>query len=339
MSKRAAVAWAVPALLLVPAGSLTLVRLSDPAAGLLVQVQAFTPFALVPYALAVAVLGVLLARRSTRRLLPVAGTVPVGALVVVPAVVAVVVAGALHVSWLLPSYAGEGRAPAPAAGPADEVVVLSTNLYFGRGDGAAVVREVAAREVDVLVVSEVTRSSLAAMEAAGLDDLLPHRTGRPGRTYEGTMVFSGEPFESAGLVPGTRFDNLLVRTGGLDLLAAHPAAPLDPGAWAEDHAVLREVVTDQRPDVVVGDLNATLDHGPVRALVAAGYRDSAELLNTGLTTTWPVNGFFPVLGLLPPTAAIDHLLLAPGWTATSTATVEVPRTDHLAIVATVLPAA
>ncbi len=331
MSKPAAVAWAVPGLLLVPAALLTLVRLTDPGAGLLVQLQAFTPFALVPYALALAVLAVLLARRGTRRLLPVA----------LPVVLAVpvVAAGALHVSWLLPSYSGEGRDPAPAAGPGDEVVVLSTNLFFGRGDGAAVVREVAERGVDVLVASEVTPPTLAAMEAAGIDDLLPHRAGRTGQTYEGTMVFSAEPFESASLVPGTRFDNLLVRTGGVDLLAAHPAAPLDPEDWAEDHDVLRDVVLAERPDLVVGDLNATLDHAPVRALVAAGYRDSAELLNTGLTTTWPVNGFFPVLGLLPPTAAIDHLLLGPGWTATSTATVEVPRTDHLAIVATVLPAA
>ncbi len=327
MSKPVALAWALLGLLLVPAGLLTLVRLTDPGAGLLVQLQAFTPFALGAYAPALAVLGVLLARRGTRPLLPAA------------LAVSVLAAGALHVAWLLPSYSGEGREPAPAAGPGDEVVVLSANLYFGRGDGAAVVREVAERGVEVLVASEVTPPTLAAMEAAGLDDLLPHRAGRTGASYEGTMVFSREPFESADLVPGTRFDNLLVRTGGLDLLAAHPAAPLDPDDWAEDHAVLREVVTDQRPDVVVGDLNATLDHGPVRALVAAGYRDSAELLNTGLSTTWPVNGFFPVLGLLPPTAAIDHLLLGPGWTATSTATVEVPETDHLAIVATVLPAA
>ncbi len=313
-------------LLLVPAAALTVLRMTDPSAGLLVQAQAFTPFALVPYALASALLGVLLARRGPRRLLPAGVTV------------LVLVAAGLHVTWLLPSYTGEGRAPSPAAGPDDEVALLSTNLYFGRGDGAAVVREVAERDVDVLVASEVTPRTLGAMEDAGLDTLLPHRAGRTGETYEGTMVFSAEPFERVEPVGGTRFDNLLVRTGGLDVLAAHPAAPLDPDDWAEDHARLRDVVVAERPDVVVGDLNATLDHAPVRALVAEGYRDSAELLNTGLTATWPVNGFFPVLGLLPPTAPIDHLLLAPSWTATSTGTVAVPGTDHLAIVTTLLPA-
>ncbi len=314
-------------LLLVPAGALTLVRLTDPAVGLLVQLQAFTPYALVPYALVLGVLGVLLLRRGTRR--------PASA----GLAVVVLVATALHVSWLLPSYAGQGREPAPAAGPADEVVILGANLFFGRGEGAAVVRQVADRGVDVLVASEVTPRTLAAMEAAGIDALLPHRAGRPGETNEGTMVFSASPFASVEQVAGTRFDNLLVRTAGLDLLAAHPAAPLDPDDWAGDHAVLGDVVRAARPDVVVGDLNATLDHGPVRALVARGYRDSAELLNAGLTATWPADGLYPVLGLLPPTAPIDHVLLAPGWTATSTGTVGVPGSDHLALVVTVLPAA
>lgn len=322
-----AVLTVVLVLLLVPAGALTVLRTTDPSAGLLVQAQAFTPFALVPYALAAVVLGVLLARRGPRR------PVPAGVAVLV------LVAAGLHTAWLLPSYTGEGRVPSPTAGLEDEVVVLSTNLYFGRGDGAAVVREVAGRDVDVLVASEVTPRTLAALEDAGLGDLLPHRAGRTGETYEGTMVFSADPFERVEPVAGTRFDNLLVRTGGLDVLAAHPAAPLDPEDWAADHAVLHDVVVAEQPDVVVGDLNATLDHAPVRALVAEGYRDSAELLNTGLTATWPVNGFFPVLGLLPPTAPIDHLLLAPGWTASSTGTVAVPGTDHLAIVSTVVPTA
>ncbi len=327
MSKPAVTAWTSLALLVVPAVTLTVVRLVDPEAGLLVQLQAFTPFALVPYALALALLLVLLARRALPR-----------ALLVPPAVLVLLGAG-LHLSWVAPSYVGEGREPATGAGAGEGVVVLSTNLYQGRGDGAAVVRESAERGVHLLVASEVTPGTLAAMERAGLDEVLPHRAGSPGEQYEGTMVFSREPFEDVRLVSGTAFDNLLVRTGGLEVLAAHPAAPLDPDIWREDHARLREVVAAEGPDVVVGDLNATLDHAPVRALLAEGYRDSAELLNAGLVTTWPANGLYPVVGLLPPTTAIDHLLLAPGWTATETGTVEVPDSDHLAVVATVVPAA
>lgn len=327
MSKPVVTAWASLVLLVVPAATLTVVRLVDPEAGLLVQLQAFTPFALVPYALAVAVLLVLLARRVLSRAL------------LVPSTVLVLLGAGLHLSWVAPSYVGEGREPASGAGAGEGVVVLSSNLYRGRGDGAAVVRESVERGVDVLVASEVTPRMLAAMERAGLEEVLPHRAGSPGEKYEGTMVFSSEPIKDVRPVSGTAFDNLLVRTGGLEVLAAHPAAPLDPDAWREDHARLREVVAAERPDVVVGDLNATLDHAPVRSLLAEGYRDSAELLNAGLATTWPANGLYPGLGLLPPTTAIDHLLLAPGWTVTETGTVEVPRTDHLAIVATVVPAA
>lgn len=327
MPKPALVAWTLVVLLAVPAAALTLVRLTDPGAAVLVQLQAYTPFALLPYALVLVVLLVVLVRGLARR-------------VVALPVLALVVAGtALHASWLVPSYAGGGREPDLAGSGADGVVVLSTNLYFGRGDGAAVVQESAERGVDVLVGSEVTPRTLAAMEGAGLDELMPHRAGRTGDSFEGTMVFSREPITDVRPISGTTFDNLLVTTAGIELLAAHPAAPLEPDDWREDHAVLREVVEAQQPDVVVGDLNATLDHAPVRALVEAGYRDSAELLDAGLVATWPANGLYPVVGLFPPSAPIDHLLLAPSWTATATGTVEIPDTDHLAITTTVVPAA
>ena len=324
MTRRAALAGALLGGLLLAGSVLTGARLLDPRSELGVQLQAYTPVAVLPYAVALVVLLVLAVRRATRR-----------PALLVPVLVALVGLG-LHAAWLAPSFAGEGREPAPGAVP---TVVLSANVYFGRGDGRVLVREAADRGADVLVVSEVTPRTLAEMEDAGVDDLLPHRAGRPQAENEGTMVFSRRPISGATPVPGTSFDNLLVRTGGLAVLAAHPAAPLDPAAWREDHAALLALVRRERPDVVVGDLNATLDHAPVRALVDAGYRDSAELLNAGLQPTWPANGLYPVLGLLPASAPIDHLLLAPGWTATRTGTVEVPRTDHLALIAAVVPAA
>ncbi len=310
--------WVLVVLLTVPAGVLTVVRLTDPGSAAGVQLQAFTPYAVVPYVLALVVLGWGASRSASRH----------GALLVP----GVLVAGGLvlHLTWLAPLYLGDERAP--AAGPG--VTVMSTNLFFGRGDGAEVVREVAARGVDVLVVSEVTGETVAELRDAGLDTEMPYHAGTPGSAVEGTMVFSRTPVTPEATIGGTSFDNLVVRTAGMTLVAAHPAAPLDPVAWREDHAAILAAVVDRSPDVVVGDLNATLDHAPLRAMVTAGYRDAAELLGTGLGPTWPANGLYGPLGLLPPLVPIDHVMLAAGWTATGLERVEIARTDHLALVAT-----
>ena len=324
MRSRSVVAyWVVFSLLLAPAGVLTLVRLTDPASEVGVQLQAFTSYAVVPYVLALVLLG-WGAWRSTSR----------HAALLVP-VVLVVGGLVLHLVWLAPLLLGEQRAPAAGRG----VSLMSTNLFFGRGDGAEVVREVAGRGVDVLVASEVTRDTLAEMEEAGLDTALPYRVGTPGVAVEGTMVFSRTPITPVSTVAGTTFANLVVRTEGMTLVAAHPAAPLDPVAWRDDHAAILAAVVDGAPDVIAGDLNATLDHAPLRALETAGYRDAAELLNSGLGPTWPANGLYGPLGFLPPLVPIDHVVVSSGWTATRLERVEIADTDHLALVADLARAA
>lgn len=327
MSPRAtAVLVALVVALLVPALLLTGIRLGDPRTGLLIQLGAFTPFALAPYLLAALIGGVALLRGSGPR-----------TLLAVPVVVAA--AGlVVHLAWVAPLVTGGQRAPVPGAEP---VVLMSSNVFFGRGDGAAVVREATEADVDVLVLSEVTVDTVAAMEAAGVDERFPHRVGAPGATESnvGTMVWSRTPVTLEEDLAGTTFDNLVVRTAGLRLVAAHPAAPLDPEEWREDHARILEAVRQRRPDVVVGDLNATLDHRPVRRLLDAGYRDAAELTNAGLQPTWPANGKYPVLGRFPPSAPIDHVLVGQAWTATGTGRVVVPDSDHLAVLSSLAPAA
>lgn len=323
MRARAVTFWLLVLGLLAPGGVLTLARLSDPVSQLGLQAVAFTPYALVLYAATLIVVLFAAVRRHRSRLLLLPG--------------ALALAGLLgHAVWAAPLVSGEGRAPAAGAEP---VTVMSSNLYYGRGDGTAVVLDAARRDVDVLVVSEVTARTLAEMERAAVAALYPYRAGEAGDANEGTMVFSRTPVSDVEVVAGTTFDNLLVRTGGLSLLAAHPAAPLDPEDWRRDHDLLRAAVARARPDVVVGDLNATFDHAPLRTLAEAGYRGSLELLDGGLAPTWPANGLYEPLRLFPPLVRIDHVLLAPGWTVGRADTLEIPDTDHLAVLATVLRSA
>jgi len=308
-------------LLLAPAALLTLFRLTEPPWARAVQAVAFTPLGLPLYAVALVLLVVVMLVRRT---------------VAVPYTVTAGLAATglvLHAGWFAPELTGD--VPEPAAG-AEPLVVMTSNLLKGGADTAAVMNQVRDRDVDLLVVNEITESSLAAMDAAGLKTLLPFREGRPGvdGTVAGTMVFSNEPTELVDSLD-TAMGSLVVDTDDLRLFAVHPSTPVSPAMWRDDHATILAAVDDHDPDLMVGDFNATPDQAPMRALEDAGYRDSVELTNGGFQPTWPVNGAFGALGLLGPLAPIDHVLVSDDWAVTETETAELDGSDHMPVIATV----
>lgn len=320
--------WLVAAGLALPAVPLTLNRLLDAEAGAAVRMMSFTPLATPWYAADVLLVGTALAtgRAGPRR-------------VVAPVLAGLVAGLGLHVWWLAPQFVGAGPAPADGATP---LVVMTTNFYAGDADAAEVVRVAEARDVGLLVVNEITFGTLAQMEEAGIDDLLPYRIGEPNGAVDGTMVFSREPFgESTRLA--TTFQSWQVSVGegedALTLLAVHPVAPVAPAGastWRAEHATLLAAAQDSGAGLVLGDLNGTSDHAPMRAWRDAGYRDSLELVNAGWSPTWPSNGITPVPGLHPPAVIqIDHVLVGPSLAVTDSSTVDVPGSDHRAVIATV----
>lgn len=308
-------------LLLLGSTALTLTRLLQPGVGPALQLVAFTPFGLLGHGAALLLAVLLLARAPAAR----RATAPLAAVAAVGVV--------LHAVWFAPQVGGQ--APAPAAG-GERRVVMGANLLQGGADAATVVRLVREQEVEVLAASEITVETLRGLEAAGIDELLPHRAGEPGErgSVLGTMVFSVEPVELVAEVP-TFSETLLVRTGGLEVLAVHPSPPTLPERWREDAASVVDAVRTHEPDVVVGDFNATDDHRPLLELRDDGWLSAARLRNAGWAPTWPAGGTYGLLGALGPLARIDHVLVAPGWTATAYADHVVPGTDHRAVVATV----
>ncbi|MBB6626694.1 endonuclease/exonuclease/phosphatase family protein [Nocardioides sp. KIGAM211] len=336
MRARGVVLGLAALVVLAPAAFLTVVRATDPGSGRLIRAESFTPLALPAYAvvLVVALLVLVLARRrGGGRGRGVAGAGP--ALVALVALVGLV----LHAVWFAPRLLGAN--PPPADG-ARTLVVMTANLYAGHADGIELVRTASEEDVDVLVVEEVTTEELADMEAAGLADLFPFRIGEAhALDADGTMVFSRTLLGTAEPVD-TGHESWLVRVtdpdvgDALTLLVVHPYAPTEPAQWRADHAAIRAAVEDADPDLVVGDFNATLDHPPMRALGDLGLRSVAELANEGWQPTWPSNGIRGLLGVgLPPLVQIDHVLVGRRLAALGTHTVDVPGTDHRAVVAEV----
>ena len=311
--------WVAVAAVLAPALLLTSTRLVEPHGGFWIKVEAFTPLALALYAVAVLLVGVrlLLQRRWRTAALPVA---------------LVAVAGlGVHAWWYSPQLTG---ANPPAAAGATPIVVMTSNLLNGGADGIEIVRTASDADVDLLVVEEVNPAVLADMDRAGLADLLPYRVGDPGPGAAGTMAFSRVELTDTGTVP-TYFGGWTFRMGELTVAAVHPFPPTDADLWYDDQAAVVRTVTTLKPDLVVGDFNATADHAPMRALAEAGFRDVGELANQGWQPTWPTRGVFDVLGL--PLAQIDHVLVGEDLAAVGMETLAVPGSDHRAVVATVAP--
>jgi endonuclease/exonuclease/phosphatase family metal-dependent hydrolase len=224
--------------------------------------------------------------------------------------------------WLAPRFLPDG-----ADVPADAVRVRvgTLNLHAGRADPAAVVALVRAQRLDVLAVQEATPDGVRALDEAGLSRLLPHQELHP---EVDSSLYSALPLTRAGLLdrpttwPQTTAE---ITLGGraVRLIAVHTLYPVEhPARWAADLAALRP---EARPDaVLLGDLNATLDHADARALLAAGLVDVHAELGRGWAPTWPA---------AVPLAQLDHVLHGSGLAATSVTEHDVPGTDHRAVVA------
>ena len=220
----------------------------------------------------------------------------------------------MHAYWASGPFVG--TSPAEAAG-GGRVQVMTANLRFGEADTAQLVEVVVSHDVDVLVLEEVTPPALAGLESAGLDRVLPHRAGRPAPgTPRGTMVFSRTRLSHVHRL-ATRFDSysldvsLAGPRGTLHLLAVHPRPPKgDIRHWHDDQAVVRRAAAGlSGPSVIAGDLNATMDHAPLRELAGRGYDDAATQATSGWQPTWPSAGIVSPLGLdVPSLVAIDHVM-------------------------------
>nr|WP_241248762.1 endonuclease/exonuclease/phosphatase family protein [Nocardioides sp. KC13] len=206
---------------------------------------------------------------------------------------------------------------------------MTTNLLEGRGDIDTVVEAVRRHKVDVLAVQEITPEAFTEL-IGKLRDQLPYQIGEAAPGTAGTMLFADEPITKARRIE-TAMGSWVADVGERRVVVAHPAPPT-LASWPAEQELIIEEAAAEKPDLVLGDLNASLDHHTVRQLLDdAEVSDAARASNAGWQPTWPVDGFAGVP--LPPSTAIDHVLISDALVALATETIEVPGSDHLALVA------
>lgn len=220
-----------------------------------------------------------------------------------------------------------------AAGP--RVTVATANVFIGHADPAALERRAAASGVDVFAIQENTRRWDAAMLRSRLAQRFPYRLTVPGREgrADGLAILSRWELErvppptgdarSLGAylrVPGAR--------GLVQIRSVHPFPPFDAHNLACWRRCTRALASSQRSaqqTILAGDWNATLDHHPMRDLMASGFRDAAEERGLGWRPTWS-NGSWGAL-------TIDHVLVTRGIAVEGVAAHDEPESDHDVLIA------
>ncbi len=234
---------------------------------------------------------------------------------------------------LVPRLLSEEQPPADG----DRLRIMSLNLYIGRADPRTVVRIAREQKVDVLVMPELTEPEAAALDAAGLADLLPNRVYDTDTSGSGTGVVSRYGLRKIVLMDETTLAQPSVVVDmpsqqDVELTAVH----IEPGVrsghagtWRKELGELPRPTPGERVRILAGDFNASFDHAAFRAIVDRGYADAAESTGKGLTPTW---SSWPS----GPPVTIDHILADDRCAFGSYAVFDVPGSDHSALVSEII---
>ncbi|WP_243841395.1 endonuclease/exonuclease/phosphatase family protein [Mycobacterium sp. DL592] len=278
-----------------------------------------------PYVTLVALLGLCLAASCRRVALSIAA---VGVLVATLAV---------QVSWY---YLGRPV----TIGEHVSLRVLSSNLRYGQADPSFLVG-LAKDGADVITLSELTPEAVQRFQQAGIDKTFPYSQLIPSAGAGGIGMWSRYPLTSLSAprhrgvtIPVARLQIPGLATEPL-LASVHVTSPV-----AEEHNTVAEWRSGMASAkaqlanfadsagfgavIVGGDYNSTPDMLQFRELLTDGYRDAVEQLGAGFAPTFPSNRWYP------PLITIDHILTH-NAAASSIRTVEVPGSDHRALLATI----
>lgn len=227
------------------------------------------------------------------------------------------------------------RRPAPV-GP--ELTVLTANVLVGRADTGALAALVVRERPDIVVLPEAgpdfrdklvpllgesgyrswTSTAPGTSDGRGVTVLAPERAGDVAVVADQVMRL--RHLEVSGGILGDR-----------RLFAVHTSAPVHrrfTAAWCREMDAIRSWTAGPVAPLVVGDLNATLDHSRVRAALG-GCRSAADGTGLGLVGTYPsvTPRWFGI--------QIDHVLVPRNAVTSRFEVHDLPGTDHRAVLTTV----
>jgi endonuclease/exonuclease/phosphatase (EEP) superfamily protein YafD len=225
--------------------------------------------------------------------------------------------------------------PEPTGGT--PFTVLSFNVYEGRANVQALADAIRTEKPDVVALPEAGQrfaNKLAPLiEPLGYH--LRSSVDEDERDVNGVTAAVSDRLGDVSFKVGhntSSFPDVQITGGTLGamrVVAFHSVAPV-PGSvpeWREDMSLLPNWCAGSTPAIVAGDFNATLDHSMLRAGMA-GCDDAAAQRGDGLLPTWGPTARTRTIG-----PQIDHVLATRGIQAASFRVLDLPGSDHHAILA------
>ncbi|WP_216847785.1 endonuclease/exonuclease/phosphatase family protein [Arthrobacter sp. SLBN-53] len=223
------------------------------------------------------------------------------------------------------------------------VRVLSSNLRYGQADPTFFV-QLAETSADVITVSELTVEAVERFDRAGLRRAFPYSSLLPRPRADGIGLWSRYPITVVPTsehgsnsttvrlaIPGVQHDPILSSVHLMSPIAGDEntfadwdrkitAAKSEFAAYAE--------AAGPAAVIIAGDFNSTVDMRQFRDLLDVGYQEAVRQTGAGFGPTYSPHP------RIPPLITIDHVLTR-NSTPTSIHTVDVPGSDHRALLATV----
>jgi endonuclease/exonuclease/phosphatase (EEP) superfamily protein YafD len=217
--------------------------------------------------------------------------------------------------------------------------VVTANVHQGRADSNALVT-LGRDRADILILEELTPELAESLNSAALGSALRYQVLDARRGGAGMGIWSRYPIVHSVAIPDYRLGMIsavvdIPGAAPVTIVAVHMVGPWPQPIddWRDEMArlptTLSSIATaaDERPVVVAGDFNATLDMAPLRRALGVTFRDAAEQSGAGFMPTYPADRALPLIG-------IDHVLTYQS-SANDVRTVRIPGSDHLGLTATV----
>lgn len=243
------------------------------------------------------------------------------------------ICGAALIPTVLPRQ--EGLAGDDAGGPTLRVVAV--NALYGQVDLSALAREIDARSVDLLILTEAGPQFTPSVREGAIGERLPYDSGATMGGSAGTLILSRYPMrviDRDDTDPDSPQQPIVeVTVGGRRVVVrgVHPPSPSSREKlpeWRSDLAKLeRWQQQSDSPLIMAGDFNSAWPHPGFRA-VTRGMTDAMQATGQAWLPTWPASG--PI----PPFTQIDHVL-ARGARVLDAGVVPLPGTDHHGVYASV----
>jgi endonuclease/exonuclease/phosphatase (EEP) superfamily protein YafD len=242
------------------------------------------------------------------------------------------------VYWTAPFFVPPETSTVADPADAGTLRVMTVNALLGQSDAETVVDLVESQHVEVLAVQELTPDLESALADAGLDDLLAHSFTVPAADGPaGSGLWSSAPLTDPEQTRGTTFamPSALVDAGStqvrVTVVHPYPPMPTEIITWRTELVGLTEQVhADETPQILAGDFNATYDHASFRQLLGSRFVDATREWGAGPAVTWPEGT------RVPPLFALDHVVVEQDMAVSDVVSMQVPGTDHRALLATVV---